>query len=121
MALYEIEKALFSASPEKAAGSDGLTIRVWREIWPVLQQLIHTLFSTSLRQGKLPLKWMVAKLVPLNKGNKDGYTLSRNYRPISLLVTLGKILARWLPKAKRRPTYSSYGVFSITQISGTAS
>lgn len=28
----EIEKALFSASADKAAGSDGLTIRVWREV-----------------------------------------------------------------------------------------
>jgi hypothetical protein len=33
-----------------------LTIRVWREVWPILQQQIYTLFSTSLRQGKLPLQ-----------------------------------------------------------------
>jgi hypothetical protein len=39
----------FSASPDKAAGSDGLTIRVWREVWPVLQQQIYTLFSTLLK------------------------------------------------------------------------
>jgi hypothetical protein len=32
----EIEKALFSASTDRAAGSDGLTIKVWREVWPVL-------------------------------------------------------------------------------------
>ena len=88
----EIEKALFSASPDKAAGSDGLTIRVWREVWPALQQQIHTLFSTSLRQGKLPGQWKVAKIVPLKKGNKDDYTLPKNYRPISLLATLGKIM-----------------------------
>jgi hypothetical protein len=87
----EIEKALFSASPDKAAGSDGLTIRVWRKVWPVLQQQIYTLFLTSLRQGKLPLRWKVAKIVPLKKGNKDDYTLLKNYRPISLLATPGKV------------------------------
>ena len=92
LTIDEIEKGLFSASPDKAAGSDGLTIRVWREVWPVLQQQIYTLFSTSLRQGKLPLQWKVAKIVPLKKGNKDDYTLPKNYRPISLLATLGKIM-----------------------------
>jgi hypothetical protein len=49
LTIDEIKKALFSASPDKAAGSDGLTIRVWREVWPVLQQQIYTLFATSLR------------------------------------------------------------------------
>lgn len=92
MTIDEVEKALFSASPDKAAGNDGLTIRVWREVWPVLQQQIHVLFTTSLRQGKLPAHWKVAKIVPLKKGNKDDYTLSNNYRPISLLVTLGKVM-----------------------------
>jgi len=84
MTIDEVEKALFSASPDKAAGNDGLTIRVWREVWPVLQQQIHVLFTTSLRQGKLPAHWKVAKIVPLKKGNKDDYTLSNNYLTIVL-------------------------------------
>jgi hypothetical protein len=50
----EIEKALFSASLDEAVGSDDITMRVWRKVWPVLQQQIYTLFSTSLTQGKLP-------------------------------------------------------------------
>lgn len=57
-----------------------------------MQQQIHALFTTSLRQGKLPSHWKVAKIVPLKKGNKDDYTLSKNYRPISLLATLGKVM-----------------------------
>ena len=40
----------------------------------------------------MPLQWKVAKIVPLKKGNKDNYTLPKNYRPISLLATLGKIM-----------------------------
>jgi ribonuclease HI len=92
LTIDEVERALFSASPDKAAGSDGLTIRVWREVWPVLQQQIHALFTTSLRQGKLPAHWKLAKIVPLKKGNKDDYTLPKNYRPISLLATLGKVM-----------------------------
>jgi hypothetical protein len=82
LTIDETKKALFSASPNKAAASDGLTIRVWREVWPALQQQFYTLFATSLRQGKLPLQWKVAKIVPLKKGNKDDYTLPKNYRNV---------------------------------------
>jgi hypothetical protein len=57
-----------------------------------LQQQIYALFTTSLRQGKLPLQWKVAKIVALKKGNKDDYTLPKRNRPISLLATLGKVI-----------------------------
>lgn len=92
LTIDEIERALSATSPDRAAGRDGLTTRVWREVWPGLQQQICQLFSTSLRQGKLPEQWKVAKIIPLKKGGKDGYTLPKNYRPISLLATLGKIM-----------------------------
>ena len=92
LTIDEIERALSATSPDRAAGRDGITARVWREVWPVLQQQICQLFSTSLRQGKLPEQWKVAKIIPLKKGGKDDYTLPKNYRPISLLATLGKIM-----------------------------
>ena len=92
LSVDEIGQALSAASPDRAAGRDGLTIRVWREVWPVLQQQICQLFSASLRQGKLPQQWKIAKIIPLKKGGKDDYTLPKNYRPISLLATLGKIM-----------------------------
>ena len=38
------------------------------------------------------MQWKVAKIVPLKKGDKDDYTLPKNYRLISLLATLGKII-----------------------------
>ena len=92
LSVDEIGQALSAASPDRAAGRDGLTIRVWREVWPVLQQQICQLFSASLKQGKLPQQWKIAKIIPLKKGGKDDYTLPKNYRPISLLATLGKIM-----------------------------
>jgi len=68
------------------------TTRVWREVWPVLQQQICQLFSVSLREGKLPDQWKVAKIILLKKGGKDDYTLPKNHRSISLLATLGNIM-----------------------------
>ena len=88
----EIERALFEAHPDKAPGQDQIPTRVWREVWPVLQDQIFMLFNKSIKNGQLPKKWKVAKIVPLRKGGKDDYTVAKSYRPISLLATLGKIL-----------------------------
>jgi ribonuclease HI len=88
----EIYEALTTTSPDRAPGMDGLTTRVWKETWPVLQDQIFALFKQSLHMGKLPRQWKVAKIVPLRKGGKDDYTLPQSYRPISLLSTLGKVM-----------------------------
>ena len=90
--LDEIEQALFSASSDKAPGMDSLTTRVWKEVWPILQNQILTLFKRSLHTGKLPSSWKIAKIIPLKKAGKDNYSQSKNYRPISLLCTLGKVM-----------------------------
>ena len=34
---HEVERALWAANQDKAPGPDGLPMRVWREVWPVLQ------------------------------------------------------------------------------------
>lgn len=52
---------------------------------------ICQLFVVSLRRGKSPSQWGIAKVIPLKKGKKDDYTASKNYRPRSLLATLGKV------------------------------
>jgi hypothetical protein len=75
----EIEVALFSASPDRTWGT-------------VLQQQICPLFPTWPRQGKLPSHREVAKIIPLKKANKDDYTIPEDYRPISDLATLRKVM-----------------------------
>lgn len=78
--------------PHKAPGIDGLPTAVWRELWPVLHAQIHHLFALSLYTGQLPKAWKEAKIVPLRKGEGRDYTKAGNYRPISLLSSLGKAL-----------------------------
>lgn len=65
---------------------------VWKEVWPVLKVWIHTIFKASVRLGIVPTAWKVARILPLRKPNKPGYTVPKAYRPISLLSTLAKIL-----------------------------
>ena len=50
------------------------------------------LFNISLSLGVVPTKWKRANITPVFK--KDDPTLSCNYRPISLLCVLSKVLER---------------------------
>ena len=88
----EIRRALFMSHPHKAPGLDGLPTAVWRELWPIVHSQIHHLFSQSLSTGRLPKVWKEAKIIPLKKGDRRDYTKATNYRPISLLSSLGKAL-----------------------------
>jgi len=88
----EIKKAVFSSSPHKAPGPDGLPAIVWQQLWPVLKQKITNLFQRSINAGKLPQQWKAANIVPLRKGGPRNWTEAKSYRPISLLATLGKNL-----------------------------
>ena len=42
--MHEATKAIFASNPKKAAGSDGLTFKVWQELWPVVQKRVLALY-----------------------------------------------------------------------------
>lgn len=88
----EVQAKIFSASPFKGPGCDGLPAVVWQKTWPILKSHLIFLFKESLCQGRLPRAWKTAKIIPLRKPNKGDYTLPSAYRPISLLPTLSKAI-----------------------------
>jgi hypothetical protein len=65
---------------------------VWKQLWPVVKERVLLLFQTSLDDRELPTQWRNAKIIPLKKPNKAYYTVTKAWRPISLLSTLGKAL-----------------------------
>lgn len=48
--------------------------------------------SATFSKLPLPRQWRIAKIIPLKKPNKDNYTQAKAWRPISLLLTVGKLL-----------------------------
>jgi retron-type reverse transcriptase len=56
------------------------------------------LFSACLRAGHHPKQWKEAVVCVIPKPNKADYTLAKNFRPISLLECLGKLLEKIVAK-----------------------
>jgi len=59
-------------------------------IEPVILKLLTIVINQVLCTGMFPDKLKIAKVIPLFE--KDDPTLFQNYRPISLLPTISKVL-----------------------------
>ena len=87
----EIHKIIM-ALKESAAGWDELSAKVLKKCAShILFPLTHV-FNMSFRNGVFPTELKLAKVIPLYKGDSK-YILS-NYRPVSVLPVLSKILER---------------------------
>ena len=88
----EVEHLLSTLDLKKAAGDDGVPTRLLRLTAKSIAPHIHHLFNLSLKHGQLPQEWKQATVTPVyKKGNRS---LASNYRPISLLSILSKVLER---------------------------
>ena len=92
MAPATILKLLKQLNPANSAGIDNLTGKVLKEGAPVLASPITDLVNLSISLSLFPDDCKIAKLKPLYK--KEAKTKPKNYRPISLLLLLSKIIER---------------------------
>ena len=77
---------------KNATGIDGLPARLLKDSAVVIADRVTHLLNLSIKSGTVPSEWKQAKVVPLFKsGNKDDLD---NYRPISILPILSKILEK---------------------------
>ena len=70
-----------------AAGYDGLSSSLLKMVGSLI---VNTLAHISFKQGVLPTGLKIAKVLPLHKLD-DSFCLN-NYRPVSLLRALSKVL-----------------------------
>ena len=92
LTLMEVQNAIYAASAWKAPGLDGIPAVAWQQLWPATKAAIFSIFEASLRLGRVPRQFKVARIIPLRKADKPDYAKAGAYRPISLLSTLGKAL-----------------------------
>ena len=85
-------KLLEDINPTKAAGIDNLAGKFLRDGAPILATPITELCNLSIAMSTFPENCKVAKLKPLYK--KGLKTDPKNYRPISLLPLISKVIEK---------------------------
>ena len=86
----ETLQILSDLDPSKSPGCDDLSPKVLKECAASLAIPITTLFRASLHNSSIPIEWKVHKIIPIHKGGDPSNVT--NYRPISLLCILSKVL-----------------------------
>ena len=90
--VYEIKKIVGKLPSKKSSGHDNISNILLKDIVSSIAEVLCVIFNRSLEQGEFPSTMKLAEVVPLFKG-KEHY-LETNYRPISLLTTISKVLEK---------------------------
>ena len=90
----DIEEILRSTNVRKAAGIDDLLGRFLKDGSRVLSKPISKLCNLSIKLRSFPDSCKIAKLKPLFK--KGSKTNPLNYRPMSLLPLISKIIEKFI-------------------------
>ena len=92
LTVERVLKYLQSLQDGKAVGRDSPSPKLLRLAAPVIAPCLTEIMNLSITTGIFPDMWKVARVVPLHKkGNPHDRT---NYRPISVLSTLSKLLEK---------------------------
>ena len=92
----EVLQNLLSLDISKSAGPDGIPARLLRECAVQIAPSLTDLYNLSLSSGKIPTEWKTANVTPVFK--KDSKNSVSNYRPISLLPIVSKVLEKCILK-----------------------
>ena len=88
----DVQDLLKCIDVSKATGPDGISPKLLHEAGASIVPSLTRLINMSLSSGKVPDDWKIANVIPLfKKGDQHD---RNNYRPVSLLSCVNKILER---------------------------
>ena len=88
----DIHKTIQGLKTKTSCGYDGLSTKLLKQISSIVSPTLALITNQSLFTGIFPEKLKIAKVLPLlKKGNCHHFD---NYRPISLLPSISKVLER---------------------------
>ena len=87
-----VEKELKKLKKHKATGLDQLPPTILRDAACEISSPLTYIINLSISTGKVPNTWKIAKIIPIHKSGDT--TLPENFRPISILPVLSKLLER---------------------------
>ena len=85
-----VQKIITTLHTKNSSGHDGISTKLLKEIKSEIVKPMTLLINQCLNTGIFPDKLKLAKVIPLHK--KDSQTDITNYRPISLLPSISKII-----------------------------
>ena len=88
----DIMEIINKLNPTKSAGCDNIGNNIIKKVSNEIIKPLTMIFNLSLSTGLFPDKLKIAKVIPIFK--KDDPTVFSNYRPVSLLPCISKILER---------------------------
>ena len=92
----EVDKIITSMKAKKSSGHDNISTALIKKLKLELKVLISILINKSLETGKVPDMIKIAKVIPIYKAKSP--SLYTNYRPISLLPSISKIIEKVVHK-----------------------
>ncbi|RVW96808.1 Transposon TX1 uncharacterized 149 kDa protein [Vitis vinifera] len=96
----EVRMAVFQLNKEKAPGPDGFTIAVYQECWDVIKEDLTRVFLEFHTNGVINQSTNVTFIALVPKKSQS-FKIS-DYRPISLVTSLYKIIAKVLSGRLRK-------------------
>ena len=88
----EIINIIQNMQPKNTFGYDEISNKLLKHIVPVISKPLTLIINQSITTGIFPDKLKTAKIIPLYK--KDNPMLLENYRPISLLPSISKVIEK---------------------------
>ena len=87
-----VKKIIESLPTKNSCGCDGISSKLLKVIEPAIIKSLILLINQVIHTGIFPDKLKIAKVIPIFK--KDDSSLFKNYRPISLIPTISKVLEK---------------------------
>ena len=94
--VIEIESLIKNLPNKTSFGYDSISNVMLKQLNDSISFLLMIIFNQSIVQGRFPGKMKKAEIIPLFKGKESNQVI--NYRPISLLVIISKVLEKIIYK-----------------------
>ena len=107
-----VKKTINNLPTKNSCGYDDVSSKLLKVIAPVIIKPLTLLINQVLNTGLFPDKLKIAKVIPIYK--KGDPHLFENYRPISLLPTISKVLEKIIHK-QLSSYFDEYGLFFPNQ------